>query len=83
MASQAITIVLSVLMLVVLASVLKTVTRNEKYWFVAGVVLVIAATDLGTAAGLPASLGGLLALAGLLAILASTIPLLRQSPATS
>lgn len=62
-------------MAVMLGSVLGTVERRERFSFVAGVVLV----GVGLTLSEPAALGAGIALVGLVAILGSTVPLLRQS----
>lgn len=67
----------------VLASVLGAVERREKFLFVAGVVLLVVGPILVGSLSLSAVLGGIVALVGFLAIVGSTVPLLRQSPTVS
>lgn len=76
MASQLVVVVSLVLMLVILVSVLGAVERRERFVFVLGVALFVVAH---TAVRNPENVSILLALAGLIAVLASTVPLLRQS----
>lgn len=73
---SALTITASMALIVVLlASVLGAVTRKERVWFVAGVALVILTHSIGSGLG---PLAGILAVVGLAAVFASTIPLLRH-----
>lgn len=83
MSSHVVSTALFVALLLVLGAVLEVLDARERYWFVAGVVLVAGGTGLLTVLPLPPLLGGLLALVGVLAIVASTVPLLRQSPAAT
>lgn len=72
--------VLFVAVLVILGSILVVVERRERFWFVGGVLLVVAGTGLPTVVPIPPAIGGVLALLGVLAIAWSTVPLLQQSP---
>lgn len=63
---------------VVLLAVLGAVERREKFAFVAGVVLLIAGPILVGSRAVSATIGGGIALIGVLAIVAGTVPLLRQ-----
>lgn len=65
---------------VVLATVLGAVDRSERFVFVAGVVVLGLGPILVASGSISAPLGGAVALVGFLAIVASTVPLLRQSP---
>lgn len=60
-------------MVVLAVSVLGTVTRRERLAFVPGVLLVILGMTF-----LSGQLAGLVALVGLLAVLASTVPMLLE-----
>lgn len=60
-------------MLVMGASVLGTVDRRERFVFVAGVALVLLGLTF-----LPGPAGGALAFLGFVAVVASTVPLLRE-----
>lgn len=65
-----------------LLAVLGAVERTERYTFVLG-VLAVAAGPVLADGGLTVLLGRVLAVVGFLAILESTLPLLRQSPAST
>lgn len=67
----------------VLIAVLGAVKRREKFVFVPGVVLLVGGPILVGSLSIPETIGGVVALVGFLAILASTVPLLRQSPTVS
>lgn len=67
----------------VLGAVLGVVEGQERYPFVAGVVLLALGPVLATAIDIPELLSGLVAVSGVVAIVVSTVPLLRQSPTTS
>lgn len=69
-------------MTIILVMIPGAVKRNEKFPFVAGVVL-FAAGPLLVAGGVSTLIGGLVGLVGAIMIVGSTIPLLRQSPETS
>lgn len=75
MASQLVIAASLVLIVVILASVLGAVERRERVWFVLGVALFIVAHAAFPA---PETVAFLLALAGIVAVIASTVPLLRQ-----
>ena len=60
-------------MLVLAVSVIGTVERRERLLFVAGVLLVILALTF-----LSAAAAGALAVVGLAAVVASTVPMLRE-----
>lgn len=66
-----------------LLAVVGAVERRERYAFVLGVVALAAGAVLVDGGGLPVVLGRGLAVLGFLAIVASTVPLLRQSPAST
>lgn len=74
MASQLIIATSLALIVVILASVLGAVERRERVWFVLGIALFIVAHTLPGAE----IIAMVLAVAGLVAAVASTIPLLRQ-----
>lgn len=75
--ASALTIWLSlVLVVVILSSILGAVKRRERLPFVAGVALFIVAHILDT--GVEA-IGAALALIGVIVMLSSTVPLLRES----
>lgn len=76
MASQLLVVAALLLILVILASVLGAVERRERFVFVPGVALFVVAHAAGQS---PETLGVLLALVGLVAVVASTVPLLRES----
>lgn len=65
-----------VLVVVILASILGAVERRERVAFVAGVALFIVAHLLGSGVE---TLGAALSVIGILVVLWSTVPLLRQS----
>lgn len=67
----------------VLLSVLGAVKRREKFVFVVGLILLVAGPGLVGNFSLPATIGKAVSSVGFLVIVASTIPLLRQSPTTS
>lgn len=67
----------------VLVAVLGAVERPEKTTFVAGVAVLAAGPILVGGVGFPELLGGFVSLVGVVAVVASTVPLLRQSPTTS
>lgn len=60
-------------MVVMGASVLGTVDRRERVWFVLGVALVLVGLTFVSGTG-----GGVLALLGFVVIVASTVPMLRE-----
>lgn len=62
------------LVLIILASILGAVKRRERFAFVAGVALFV----LAHAVAPPETIGLLVAVAGIVLVLASTVPLLRQ-----
>lgn len=62
------------LVLVILASILGAVHGRERFAYVGGVALFV----LVHVAGAPDALGATVAVIGIAAVLASTIPLLRQ-----
>lgn len=64
-----------VLIVVILVSILGTVERRERFWFVGGIALFIVAH---TAITSPANVAAGLAVIGILVAVASLIPLLRQ-----
>lgn len=68
---------------IVLLTVLGAVEYRGKFAFVGGVVLLAAGPILVGSLSVPATLGGIITLIGFLAIVASTVPLLRQSPTIS
>lgn len=67
---------------IVLVAVLGAVERREKFAFVAGVGLFVGGTILAGGPSLSAAGGGI-ALVGILLIVASTVPLLREPPTTT
>lgn len=75
MASQLVVAASLALVLVILASILGAVERRERFWFVGGVALFIVAHVVGS----PESASAVLAVVGIVAVVASTVPLLRQS----
>ena len=82
MASHLVTLGTAII-LIVLATVLETVERREKFPFVSGVALIVLGSGLAGLGVIPAVPGGYLALVGVVLVLWSTVPLLRQSPTTS
>lgn len=65
------------LMLILLAAVIFTVKRRERFAFVLGVALIIAALSL-----LPSEIGsGAVAVVGFVLLFAATVPLLRHQGA--
>lgn len=80
MATHLVGTVMFVAVLVILAAILFVVDRRERFPFVGGVVLLTAGTGLLTVVPLPPVVGGVLSVLGVLAILWSLVPLLRQSP---
>lgn len=75
MASQLVIMASLALIVVILASILGAVKRRERVWFVLGVALFIV---VHAAVPAPETVAILLALAGIVAVVASTVPLLRQ-----
>lgn len=61
---------------VILLSILGTVHRREKFAFVGGIVLLIAGQTLGVGS---AAIGGVIGFVGIVLVVGSTVPLLRQS----
>lgn len=76
MTSQLVIFAAFALIIVILASILGAVERRERFSFVGGIALFIAAH---TATVSPESVAALLAMIGILLAAASTVPLLRQS----
>lgn len=72
-----------VLVLVLLLSVLGAVERRERVWFVVGVLLLVVGTSLAAGGSLAGALGAAMAVGGFVAIAASVVPLVRQSPTTA
>lgn len=70
------------LMGVLLLSVLGAVHRREKQAFVVGILLITAGQSLAGGTGSGATVGGIAALFGAIAVVAATVPLLRQSATT-
>lgn len=83
MASALVTGAAFVAIVVILASVLETVERREKFSFVAGVALIIVGPGLVTLVALPEIVGGGIAFIGLVMVVASTGPLLFESRPTT
>jgi hypothetical protein len=76
MASQLVVAASLALVVVILASILGAVDRRERYWFVGGVALFIVAHAAGP--GLE-PVAAILAVVGVVAVVAATVPLLRHS----
>lgn len=72
-----------VMIAILLLSVLGAVHRLERLAFVGGVILVSIGSALGGVEIGSVAVGGIIAAIGFLTVVASTIPLLRQSPTTS
>lgn len=68
-------------MAVLLASVLGAVDRRERFAFVPGVLLIVAGPALVALVSVPGAVGGVIALIGVVVVVGSTVPLLRESPA--
>lgn len=62
-------------------AVLGAVERREKFVFASGIVLILLGPALVAGGSLPEAAGSLIAALGVLAVVASTVPLLRGSPA--
>ena len=71
------------IMTVILIAVLGAVKRTEKFWFAAGILLLVSGPLLVEFLALSNGVGGGVSVIGLAAILGSVVPLLRQSPTTA
>lgn len=65
-----------VLIVLILASILGTVTRPERVWFVAGIAVFIVGHAFVTS---PRTVGVVLAVVGVALAAASTVPMLTES----
>lgn len=65
-----------VLIVLILASILGTVTRPERVWFVAGIAVFIVGHAVVTS---PRTVGVVLAVVGVALAAASTVPMLTES----
>lgn len=65
-----------VLIVLILASILGTVTRPERVWFVAGIAVFIVGHAFVTS---PRTFGVVLAVVGIALAAASTVPMLTES----
>lgn len=82
MATSLVVVAAFALMGVLLLAVLGAVHRREKQAFVVGILLITVAESLAGGTGSGTVVAGIAALIGVVAVIASTIPLLRQSATT-